>query len=65
MRKRRTVNNLTEEEEKLKPDCCVCIHRNGCERYAENSFCGKFQSREPERYENPNDLWARGEPVDF
>ena len=65
MRKRRATDNLTEQEEKLKPDCCVCIHRRGCERQAENSFCTRFQSREPERYEDPNQAWMRGDDVDF
>ena len=66
MRKRRTVNNLTEEEEKLKPDCCVCIHRKVCERYAENSFCGQWGSHEPQKEgPDPNRLWEQGEEVDF
>ena len=65
MRKRRAVENRTEKDEKARPDCSVCIHRDGCALYAENSFCTRFQSSEPERYENPNDLWERGEEVDF
>ena len=48
------------------PDCTTCIHRKGCERYAENSFCGRWQSKEPEKREpDPNDLWKRGEEVEF
>ena len=48
------------------PDCTTCILRDGCERYAENSFCTKWLSRNPEiRTPDPNDLWKRGEEVEF
>ena len=63
MRKKRTVSN---PEESQKPDCCVCIRRNGCERYQENSFCTRFQSAEPDpQGVDPNRLWEQGEEVDF
>ena len=32
--KSRPGRNYQEEKEQG-PDCCTCIHRNGCERYAE------------------------------
>jgi hypothetical protein len=52
---------------KAAPDCCVCVQRKECEMYREGSFCTRFRSSEPERYEkpDPNELWKRGEPVDL
>ena len=48
------------------PDCTTCDERQTCPRYAENSFCGKWHREPPEKQgEDPNDLWRRGEPVDF
>ena len=66
MRRKRTVNNR-EEEMKAAPDCCVCVQRKECEMYREGSFCTRFRSSEPERYEkpDPNELWKCGEPVDL
>lgn len=65
MRPKHRVDNMQEMEMKV-PDCCICIHRNTCERYAENSFCGRFASREPAvREPDPNRLWETGEEVDF
>lgn len=50
-------------------DCSVCIHRKeGCENAEEGKFCGKFQSRKfdpTERGIDPNELWEKGEPVEF
>ena len=47
-------------------DCCVCIHRKECENAQEGKFCGRFQSKafEPKGV-NPNDLWEKGEEVEF
>lgn len=65
MRPKHRVDNR-KELEKAAPDCCCCIHRKTCERYAENSFCGQFASREPEeRKPDPNRLWETGEEVEF
>ena len=65
MRPKHSVENR-EEIKSQAPDCCVCIRRKGCARYAENSFCGQFQSREPEKREpDPNRLWETGEEVEF
>lgn len=65
MRRKGTSERERNQEERMKPDCCVCIHRSGCERQAENSYCTRFQSREPERYEDPNEAWMRGDDVEF
>jgi len=47
-------------------DCMKCIHRKTCGRAAEGSFCTRYQSREPEPEGiNPNELWERGEQVEF
>lgn len=65
MRGKHRAENLHQMKEQG-PDCCTCIHRKGCERYAENSFCGRWQSREPEdRVPDPNKLWETGEEVEF
>ena len=62
---RKTVRNLRAQEAQ-KPDCCTCIHRRECERYRENSYCTKWQSREPNpEGPDPNELWKRGEEVGF
>lgn len=62
---RRAGRNYREEE-KQSPDCCTCWKRSSCERYAEGSFCTQWQSREPQpQGEDPNDLWKRGEEVEF
>ncbi len=64
--KKRAGRNYTQEEEQIKPDCCICIHRNDCAKYAENSFCTGWQGREPEKDgPDPNDLWRKGEEVEF
>ena len=65
-RYRKSVDN-TMDPAKVKPDCSVCIHRTGCEQAREMSFCTRFQSSEPERYEDPNDAWVKGEdyPPDY
>lgn len=65
MRKKHKVDNLRQETEQG-PDCSTCVQRRTCERYAENSFCGQWRSREPEvREPDPNRLWETGEEVDF
>lgn len=65
MRKRNRVENRQEIEAQA-PDCCCCVNRATCPRYAENSFCGQFRSREPEeRKPDPNRLWETGEEVEF
>lgn len=65
MRRKHRVDNRQEAERK-KPDCCLCIHRKGCERYAEGSWCTQFQSQEPEpEGKDPNEAWKRGEEVEF
>ena len=48
-------------------DCGVCIYRKECDRAEEISFCSRFRSKEFEPPEgvDPNDLWRRGEPVEF
>ena len=47
-------------------DCCVCIHRPTCENAQEGKFCGWFQSRAVEKKgTDPNELWAKGEEVEF
>lgn len=63
--KRRPVRNLAREGEQ-RPDCCTCIHRKQCERYAEGTFCTRWASREPDpQGPDPNEQWERGEEVDF
>ena len=48
------------------PDCTTCILRKDCEQAEENSFCTKYKSRDGEiRLPDPNDLWMRGEEVEF
>ena len=62
---RRSKRNIQEEKEQG-PDCSICIHRTGCEQYEEDSLCGRFQRRKPEPAgPDPNDLWERGEEVEF
>lgn len=58
------------ETENRKPIECVgcetCWKRKECARYAEGSFCGEWASKEPEvKGEDPNELWRRGEEVEF
>lgn len=58
------------ETENRKPIECVgcetCWKRKECARYAEGSFCGEWASKAPEvKGEDPNELWQRGEEVDF
>lgn len=61
--RKRGPDNLQEKRE---PDCCICIHRKGCERFREGSFCTRFQGKEPEKEgEDPNRKWERGEEVEF
>lgn len=56
----------SNQQDKPDPDCCVCIHRNGCDRAEEGTFCGKFQSKKPEpRGTDPNKAWEQGEEVEF
>ena len=63
--KKKAGRNYQEEKEQG-PDCCTCIHRSGCEMYAENSYCTRWQSREPDpKGTDPNKLWEQGEEVEF
>ena len=65
MRKKRAVENLHQMTEQG-PDCSTCICRKTCDRAAENSFCTRWKSREPEEREpDPNRLWETGEEVEF
>lgn len=65
MKKGKTVRNRADEKQQG-PDCSTCVHRDGCARYAENSFCTRWADRLPEKEgPDPNDLWRRGEQVDF
>jgi hypothetical protein len=62
MRRNSKFNCRDYGREAADPDCGTCVHRNGCERFEEGSFCGKWASREPEdRGEGPAQKWARGE----
>ena len=62
MRRRHKATKVAPQN----PDCTTCIHREGCPNYAENKFCGKYASKNPEiRLPDPNDLWRRGEEVEF
>lgn len=52
--------------EKPCPDCCTCVHRSECERFAEGSYCTRWASREPEeRKPDPNEQWMTGEDASF
>lgn len=54
------------DEKGLGPDCSTCVRRKGCERAAQDSFCTKWQGREPEKREpDPNALWEQGGEVEF
>lgn len=65
MRKRRGIRGQ-QDDAGTGPDCTTCIHARGCERYAENSFCTRWQGRAPEKREpDPNELWKQGEEVEF
>lgn len=47
-------------------DCGTCIRRKTCERAEDGTFCGQWQSREPQpKGEDPNELWEKGEDVEF
>lgn len=63
--KKKAGRNYQEEKEQG-PDCCTCMERKTCERYAENSYCTRWHKSEPEpRGADPNKLWEQGEPVEF
>ena len=63
--KRKAGRNY-QEEKRQDPDCCTCLERKTCERYAENNFCTRWRNQEPDpQGEDPNELWKRGEEVDF
>ena len=64
----RNVRNYREEEQARAagPDCTTCILRAECARAAENSYCTQYRSRAAEeRLPDPNELWKRGEEVEF
>lgn len=43
-------------------DCTTCIHREGCERAAENTWCTSWKGREPaDRGPDPNKKWYSGD----
>lgn len=47
-------------------DCTVCINRKGCNRAQEGTFCTRFQSEEFDpKGKDPNELWEKGEEVEF
>ena len=61
MRTKHKVRNLREEQAQA-PDCCTCAERKTCEKFAENSFCTKWHSRDPEKEGvDPNEAWKRGD----
>ena len=63
--KKKAGRNYQEEKEQG-PDCCTCLERKTCERYAENSYCTRWHSKEPEpQGSDPNKLWEQGEEVAF
>lgn len=63
--KKKAGRNYREEKEQ-EPDCCTCIKKKECSRYAENSYCTKWRGSEPEpEGPDPNEAWRRGDPVDF
>ena len=47
-------------------DCVVCIQRDGCANAQEGKFCGRFRSKafDPQG-QDPNELWEKGEEVEF
>jgi hypothetical protein len=61
MRTKHKVRNLREEQAQG-PDCCTCAERKTCEKFAENSFCTRWHSNDPEKEgTDPNKAWARGD----
>ena len=47
-------------------DCCVCTYRPTCDRAAAGSFCTRFRSKAVDpKGTDPNELWAKGEEVEF
>ena len=67
MRKKKAVENYRKkEDEAQRPDCTICAGRKTCALARENSFCTRFRSSEPEPVgPDPNELWKRGEEVEF
>lgn len=70
MRRRKTagegIGALRKPEKPQTPDCTTCINRWSCDRYEENTFCGRWASRAPELSGvDPNRLWETGEEVDL
>lgn len=50
----------------MEADCESCVKREECPLAAFGMFCTRYQSRVPEpEGEDPNELWRRGEDVDF
>lgn len=66
-KRKNSVGLLRDEQIRSSgPDCSLCIYRADCERRSEGSFCTKFQGKEPEpKGTDPNELWKRGEEVEF
>lgn len=66
MRKKPVKGKYSNQRNAPDLDCCVCIHRRECDRAQEGSFCSQFRSKEfVPQGEDPNDLWRRGEEVEF
>ena len=52
--------------QKPEPDCYTCIRWDECENAVAGRFCPQWQSKQPEpKGEDPNELWERGEEVEF
>ena len=65
MRRKKTVNNYTEGTAS-NVDCTTCLERKTCDRAQENSFCGKWHSREVKKDgKDPNLAWVQGDEVEF
>ena len=48
------------------PDCGRCIYREDCSRAEDGNFCPQFASNEPRpEGPDPNELWVKGEDVEF
>jgi hypothetical protein len=60
------TSKVDNYHEAPQPACETCIHRKVCEHRAENSFCTRWQSKEPQPVPpDPNELWKQGEEVEF
>ena len=65
MRRKKAVNNY-QESAGTNVDCTTCLERKTCDRAQENSYCGRWHSREADpQGPDPNELWKKGEEVEF